>query len=326
MINIAYIALIFNVFSSWFKKKNKDAERTTEKLSEKLSKTRTSFISGLKKFFGVSTISSEEIDEMEEKLLSTDIGLNTTTILLQKIKSSSNGHNIGELIRTQLKELFDGLENGFNIEKELPKPYIINIVGVNGVGKTTTIGKLAEYFRERSKKVLIGAADTFRAGAISQLKIWAERSSAQFVGAREGQDPGAVVYDALNAAKARDIDIVLLDTAGRLHTKYNLMEELKKISRVIQKVIPEGPHETWLIIDGTFGQNSLSQTREFQKALNVTGVIVTKLDGTAKGGVIFSIAHEFRLPVKFIGIGEGLNDLLVFEPKIFVDALFNEKT
>lgn len=195
------------------------------------------------------------------------------------------------------------------------------IVGVNGVGKTTTIGKLAYNYKSRGKKVLIGAADTFRAAANEQLEIWAERAGVDIIQQQKGADPGAVVFDTLKSAVARNIDVVLVDTAGRLHTKTNLMEELKKVKKVMQKVIPEAPHEVWLVLDATTGQNSIQQARQFKQAVGVTGLIITKLDGTAKGGVVFAIANELKIPVKFIGVGEDIDDLQPFDPEVFVDAL-----
>jgi len=233
--------------------------------------------------------------------------------------------NLRDLIEEESLTLFAGLPHGtarlWDMLGENVKPMVVSIVGVNGVGKTTTIGKLAQLFARDGKKVLLGAGDTFRAAAISQLKIWADRTGADFVTGREGADPGAVAFDSVTAGKARGADVVLLDTAGRLHTKSNLMEELKKVHRVVKKVIPDAPHEVWLVVDGTLGQNSIAQAREFQKTLELTGVIITKLDGTAKGGAVLAIASELRLPIRFIGVGEQAEDLIPFEPKPFVEAI-----
>jgi fused signal recognition particle receptor len=204
------------------------------------------------------------------------------------------------------------------------KPFIIMIVGVNGVGKTTTVGKLAYNFKSRGKKVLIGAGDTFRAAANEQLEIWAKRAGVDIIQQQKGSDPGAVAFDTVKSALARDIDVVLIDTAGRLHTKTNLMEELKKVKRVIQKLIPRAPDEIWLVLDATIGQNSIQQARQFHQALGITGLIITKLDGTAKGGVVFAIANELKIPVKFIGVGENIDDLQPFDPESFIDALFEK--
>ena len=228
------------------------------------------------------------------------------------------------MIQEESEGLFSGLQHSLLPTESWPKPYVISIVGVNGAGKTTTIGKLAHRFTSGGKTVLIGACDTFRAAAISQLKVWADRAGTQFVTGREGADPGAVAFDSVTAGKARNLDVVLLDTAGRLHTKTNLMDELKKVDRVIKKVIPEAPHETWLVLDGTTGQNALQQAREFQKILALTGVVITKLDGTAKGGAILAVASELKLPIKFIGIGEAIEDLIPFEPRPFIQAILGE--
>lgn len=300
-----------------------------EGLPEKLSRTRLSLLGRVGNLLGrraSDTLLENEWEQLEEALLEGDVGLSTVNQLIQRVKSrletaAVNGHSLRELMLEEGTALLVGLDHGLAGVKMSEKPLVINVVGVNGVGKTTTIGKIAEWFRRDGKTVLLGAADTFRAAAISQLKIWAERTGSQFVTGREGADPGAVAFDSVSAAKARGVDVVLLDTAGRLHTKANLMDELKKIARVVKKVIPEAPHETWLVVDGTFGQNSVQQAREFQKALNLTGVIVTKLDGTAKGGAVLGIASELRLPVKFIGVGESVTDLVPFEPKNFVDAI-----
>ena len=295
-------------------------------LTQGLSKTR-GVLGKLGKFFGRSSqsaLADVEWEEMEEALIEGDVGVATSSLLLGRVKgrlNTENGRSLRELIQEEGEALLGGLSHGVPDLATLPKPYVISIVGVNGVGKTTTIGKLAHHFQSRGKQVLLGAGDTFRAAAISQLKIWADRAQAQFVTGREGGDPGAVAFDSLSAAKARGIDVVLLDTAGRLHTKTNLMEELKKVHRVMKKVIPEAPHETWLVIDGTLGQNSIAQAREFNKTLDLTGVVVTKLDGTSKGGALLAIASELKLPIRFIGIGESMEDLVPFEPKPFIGAI-----
>lgn len=295
-------------------------------LDQKLQKTRGNLSSKLLKFFqsGPSTLQDKEWDEIEEILLEGDVGIQTTTLLLDRVKAEykkDTTKGLKDLIRLESETLLGDLAHGEKSLSNIPKPLIISIVGINGVGKTTTIGKLAQKFTTEGKTVLLGAADTFRAGAISQLKVWADRVGTQFVTGREGADPGAVAFDALTAAKARGIDVVLIDTAGRLHTKTNLMDELKKIDRVMKKVIPEAPHETWLVVDGTLGQNSIQQAREFQKTLDLSGVIVTKLDGTAKGGAVLAIASELKLPIKYIGVGESVEDLVSFSPKPFIDAI-----
>ncbi len=295
-------------------------------LDHGLAKTRGVF-GRLNKFFGRSskdTLGDREWAEVEEALIEGDVGVKTSGLLLESVKGklkTSNGRPLRELIQEAGEALLSGISHGMPDLDALPKPYVISIVGVNGVGKTTTIGKLAHHFQRNGRKVLMAAGDTFRAAAISQLRVWSERSGAQFVSGREGGDPGAVAFDSLTAAKARGIDVVLLDTAGRLHTKSNLMDELKKVHRVMKKVIPEAPHETWLIVDGTLGQNSIVQAREFSKEIELTGLVVTKLDGTSKGGALLAIAHELKLPIRFIGIGEAIEDLIPFEPKPFVGAI-----
>ncbi len=306
-----------------------ESAKPTATLEDKLSKTRGNLVGRLARFVGIGTgndIPAQEWEALEEALLEGDVGTSTAALLLSRLKArfpKDRDHSLKDLILEESEGLLSGLSHGLLPESSWPKPYVISVVGVNGAGKTTTIGKLAHQLSGRGKKVLLGACDTFRAAAISQLKVWADRSQAQFVTGREGGDPGAVAFDSVSAGKARGMDIVLLDTAGRLHTKTNLMDELKKVHRVIKKVIPEAPHETWLVIDGTAGQNAVQQAREFQKTLDLTGVIITKLDGTAKGGAILAIVSELKLPIKFIGVGEGLDDLVLFEPKPFVRAILN---
>lgn len=293
-------------------------------LKEKLGKTRSRLLGNLENLFGKAAkegFESKDWDELEEGLLAADVGMATTSLLLDRVRADlneANGASLRDLVRTQCESVFAAVE-----KKTVgnPKPLVISVVGINGVGKTTTIGKLASRFSREGKSVLLGAADTFRAGAISQLKVWADRSGAQLVAGREGGDPGAVAFDALTAGVARGIDVVILDTAGRLHTKTNLMDELKKVHRVMTKVIPEAPHETWLVLDGTLGQNSVRQAKEFGTALDLSGVVVTKLDGTAKGGAVLSIAAELKLPVRYIGLGEGVEDLVPFDADSFLDAV-----
>ncbi|NBX75945.1 MAG: signal recognition particle-docking protein FtsY [Proteobacteria bacterium] len=274
-------------------------------------------------FSKIKKLHAEDVSKLEEVLLEGDLGAATTDYLLSQIKVASGesfektkeslGHEMVALLKTPDRSLDTLLEQNH--------PLVISIVGINGAGKTTTIGKLANYFKSSGKKVLLGAGDTFRAGAIAQLKTWADRVGVDFVTGREGADPGAVAFDSVAAGKARGMDVVLLDTAGRLHTKSNLMEELKKIHKVVKKVIPEAPHETWLVLDGTLGQNSLNQAKEFQQSLGLTGLVVTKLDGTAKGGAIFPVSRELSLPVRFVGVGEAVEDLIPFEPEKFVQAI-----
>ncbi len=294
--------------------------------NSKLEKTRSSVLGKIGGFFSADKkeVLPKEWDQIEEALLEGDVGFPATTQLMNRVKEEmqkDQSKSLFSSISLAAEQIFNSVDHGeINLEGK-PKPYVISIVGINGVGKTTTIGKLASHFSSKGKSVLLGAADTFRAGAIDQLKVWADRTGAQFVTGREGADPGAVSFDSVTAGKARGVDVILLDTAGRLHTKSNLMEELKKIDRVIKKVIPEAPHETWLVIDGTLGQNSIQQAKEFQKALPLTGVIVTKLDGTAKGGALLSIVTDLKVPIRYIGLGEKVEDLVAFDPKPFVEAI-----
>lgn len=299
-------------------------------LFQRLSKSRNALAAKLGALWSGPASRMGEVsgwEAVEEGLLEADVGIHTASALLEKVRArvgTSNGTTLRELIHKECLNLLEGYPPGFDSLDFSQRPLVISIVGINGAGKTTTIGKIAYQFQVEGKSVLLGATDTFRAAAISQLRVWAERSNAQFVSGKEGGDPGAVAFDAVTAAKARGMDVVLLDTAGRLHTKTNLMEELKKVHRVVKKVIPEAPHETWLILDGTLGQNSIQQAREFSQALGVTALIITKLDGTAKGGAVLAIAHELKLPVRFIGVGEGATDLLPFKPEPFVSALLGK--
>jgi fused signal recognition particle receptor len=285
---------------------------------------------------------------LEETLIGSDVGISTTEKLIEnlKIRAREHRYNRPEEIRTVLKEEMERIfaQNGsggsqLRFDK---KPLVIMIVGVNGVGKTTTVGKLAYLYRTDGKKVLIAAADTFRAASNEQLEVWADRAGVRIVqhtrqnqkrvggqapnssGQAHGADPGAVAFDALKSVVANGDDVLLIDTAGRLHTKVNLMEELKKIKRVLQKQLPEAPHEVLLVLDATTGQNGIVQARRFTEALGVTGLILTKLDGTAKGGIVFSISNELKVPVRYIGVGEGIDDLQPFDKKVFIDALFED--
>ncbi|MCL5266808.1 MAG: signal recognition particle-docking protein FtsY [Bacteroidetes bacterium] len=300
-----------------------------KKIKEGLSRTRTNFVDKISKIItGKTKIDDELIDEIEEALLSADVGYTATEKIVGDIRArvKAEGYEDSQVLRVLLKEeIAKYLIEADGAEQVRSTPHIIMIVGVNGVGKTTTVGKLAYNLRNDGKKVLIAAADTFRAAANEQLKIWADRAGVDIVQQQPGTDPGAVAYDAVSAAKSRGIDVVLIDTAGRLHTKTNLMEELKKIRRVVQKVIPEAPHEVFLVLDAVTGQNGLVQARQFLDAAGVTGIVLTKLDGTAKGGIVVAINQELSLPVKYIGVGEGIDDLQPFDRKTFVDALFSEQ-
>ncbi len=300
-----------------------------KKIRDGLNKTRSTLVDKVTRVIsGKTKIDDELIEEIEGALLASDMGFDTTQKIIGDIRTrvKSDGFEDVRMLKTLLKEEISKYLNASN-GTDVPgaKPFVIMVVGVNGVGKTTTVGKLAHNFKEEGKEVLIAAADTFRAAANEQLKIWADRAGVDIIQQRPGTDPGAVAFDAVNAAKARGADVVLIDTAGRLHTKTNLMEELKKIRRVIQKVIPEAPHEVFLVLDAVTGQNGLVQARQFMAAASVTGIVLTKLDGTAKGGIVVAISQELNLPVKYIGVGEGIDDLQPFDKKVFVDALFSEK-
>ncbi len=296
------------------------------RLKDRLSKTRETLITRVDRLvLGKKEIDEDLLDELEEILITSDLGVFTTQALIdsvqQKVKRKelSDPEKLKEYLQQEILRFLDVPKKPIDFSK---KPFIILIIGVNGVGKTTTIGKLAQKFRGPGQKVLLVAGDTFRAAAGGQLEIWANRSGAEIVRQKEGSDPSAVVFDAVKAARSRGMDVVLIDTAGRLHTRVNLMEELKKIRRVIQKETPEGSHLTWLILDATMGQNAISQARLFNEAMEIDGIILTKLDGTAKGGIIVGISNELKIPIEFIGIGEKVDDLQPFNPEEFVRALF----
>lgn len=274
-----------------------------------------------------SVIDDEFMEELEMILISADVGAKTTEKLLTAVRQAAKDHTIktaAEVMPFLRKYMVELLTDPGQRTRVGHKPTVILVVGVNGVGKTTTIGKLAHYYTLFKYKVVLAAADTFRAAAAEQLKIWGEKGGCEVIAHGEGADPAAVVFDAVQAAKARQADLLFIDTAGRLHNKTNLMNELEKIHRVIQKEIPDAPHDTFLVLDATTGQNAISQAKEFVKSAKVTGVVLTKLDGTAKGGVVIAVKEELGLPVKWIGVGEGMMDFRPFEPDKFVDALFGE--
>lgn len=314
-------------FGKLFGKKEK------ESLDEGLQKTKESFLSKITKAIaGKSTVDEEVLDELEEALITADVGLDTTVKIIERIESRVakdkylNTSELNTILQQEIEAILVAApeKNAYGFNTALPaKPYVILVVGVNGVGKTTTIGKLAYNFKKAGKSVLLGAADTFRAAAVDQLTIWSERAGVPIVKKEMGSDPASVAFDTVTSGVARGSDVVLIDTAGRLHNKAHLMEELSKIKRVIQKVIPEAPHEVMLVLDGSTGQNALEQAKHFTAATDVSALTITKLDGTAKGGVVLSIAHQFRIPVKFIGVGEKMEDLLVFDKHEFVDSLFS---
>jgi fused signal recognition particle receptor len=303
---------------------NKGLEKTKESVFHKLSRA----------VAGKSTVDDEVLDNLEEVLVSSDVGVTTTLNIIERIEArvaKDKYLNTSEL-NTILKEEIVALlgkneietDNDFSLSTK-PTPYVIMVVGVNGAGKTTTIAKLAYQFKAAGKNVLIGAADTFRAAAIDQLQIWADRVGVPIVKQQMGSDPASVAYDTLRSAVSTAADVVIIDTAGRLHNKINLMTELSKIKRVMEKVIPDAPHEVLLVLDGSTGQNAFEQAKQFTAATNVTAMAITKLDGTAKGGVVIGISDQFKIPVKYIGIGEKLEDLLVFNRFDFVDSLFSSK-
>jgi fused signal recognition particle receptor len=306
-----------------------------ESLDKGLEKTNQSFLSKLgKAIAGKSTVDEEVLDELEEILISSDVGVDTTLKIIGRIQdrvARDKYLGTGELdsiLREEIAALL-GENNSADVgDYYLPenhKPYVILVVGVNGVGKTTTIGKLAAQFKSRGKKIVIGAADTFRAAAVDQIKLWGQRIDVPVVSHGMNTDPASVAFDTVKQGVESGADLVIIDTAGRLHTKVNLMNELTKIKRVIQKFVPEAPHEVLLVLDGSTGQNAAIQAREFTKATEVTALAITKLDGTAKGGVVIGISDEFKIPVKYIGVGEKTEDLQVFNKSEFVDSLFKKK-
>lgn len=304
-----------------------------ETLDKGLEKTKTSFLAKLgKAVAGKSKVDDDVLDNLEEVLVSSDVGVETTLKIIERIEERvARDKYVGiEELNGILKEEIAGLlsetQLGNATDFELPqekRPFVIMVVGVNGVGKTTTIGKLAHQFKNRGLKVVLGAADTFRAAAIDQLEVWAERVDVPLIKQKMGSDPASVAFDTLSSAVSQEADVVLIDTAGRLHNKVNLMNELGKVKRVMQKVINDAPHEVLLVLDGSTGQNAFEQAKQFTKATEVTALAVTKLDGTAKGGVVIGISDQFQIPVKYIGVGEGLEDLQVFNKYEFVDSFFN---
>jgi fused signal recognition particle receptor len=298
-----------------------------EKLKSGVQKTRAGLVSALEDAIqGKKEIDADLLDELEFTLISADIGVRTTAEILDRIRERVGRHQLGDaaeikgLIREHLLEILEASERA--PARVTDPPAVVLVIGVNGAGKTTTIGKLANRFKHEGRSVLLCAADTFRAAAIEQLEIWGERTGTQVIRQMAGSDPSAVLFDAVSAARARRVDYVIVDTAGRLQTKENLMAELQKMSRTAKKVIPEAPHEVLLIIDATTGQNGLEQARRFTENSGVTGIVLTKLDGTAKGGIVVAIARELNLPIRYIGVGEQVDDLLPFDPEKFIQSLF----
>ena len=298
-----------------------------DRLKKGLAKTRETFTNKIEKLIiGYADIDDDLLDELEETLIMSDVGVKTTERLMADVRKGIKKKDINtpEDLKPFLVEKISEILSTGSDETRIASagPTVLLVIGVNGVGKTTTIGKLAAYYKEQGKSVMLTAADTFRAAAIDQLQIWGDRTGVPVIRHEEGSDPAAVAFDAVKAARARSIDVLIIDTAGRLHTKSNLMEELKKINRVIQREIAEAPHETLLVLDATTGQNAISQADLFQKAAAITGIVLTKLDGTAKGGVIIGLKSELSMPVKWIGVGEGVDDLRPFIAKDFARALF----
>jgi len=306
-----------------------------EKLDEGLEKSKSDFFGKLSKAVaGKSMVDESVLDNLEEILVSSDVGVSTTIKIIERIEARVardkylGTDELNLILREEIAGLLSESENGELESLELPegkKPYVIMVVGVNGVGKTTTIGKLAKQYKMKGKKVVLGAGDTFRAAAVEQLQIWADRVGVSIVKQKMGSDPASVAFDTVQSAIKQNADVVILDTAGRLHNKVNLMNELTKIKRVMQKVIPDIPDEVLLVLDGSTGQNAFEQAKQFTAATEVTALAITKLDGTAKGGVVIGISDQFKIPVKYIGVGEGIDDLQIFNKYEFIDSFFSNK-
>ncbi len=316
---------------SFFKKIFSKEKKET--LDKGLEKSKSSFLDKLgKAVAGKSKVDDDVLDNLEEVLVSSDVGVTTTLKIIDRIEARVSKDKylgtdeLNKILREEIAALLSETNSGNATEFEIPQqdaPYVIMVVGVNGVGKTTTIGKLAHQFKSAGKSVVLGAADTFRAAAIDQLQIWADRTGVPIVRQEMGSDPASVAFDTLQSAVNQNADVVIIDTAGRLHNKVNLMNELTKVKRVMQKVIPNAPHDVLLVLDGSTGQNAFEQAKQFTAATEVTSLAVTKLDGTAKGGVVIGISDQFQIPVKYIGVGEGIEDLQVFNKFEFVDSFFN---
>ena len=313
----------------------REEQAQKEELAEGLQKTKTGFFSKLARAVaGRSTVDADVLDDLEEVLITSDVGVETTVKIINHIEERiardkyMNTSELNAILRDEIAQLMEqshSSQKDFGLEVQEGTPYVMMVVGVNGAGKTTTIGKLAAQLTKAGRKVYIGAADTFRAAAIDQLAVWAERAGATMIRQEMGSDPASVAYDTLKSAVANGADVVLIDTAGRLHNKIGLMNELTKIRNVMAKVIPNAPHEVMLVLDGSTGQNAFEQARQFTQATQVTSLTITKLDGTAKGGVVIGISDQFHIPVRYIGIGEGIDQLKMFDRRQFVDALFGEQ-
>lgn len=307
-------------------------KKEKETLDQGLEKTKQGFFERISKVIvGKTSVDDEVLDQLEEALIGADVGVDTTLAIIEQIQARVKKEKyvstteLNTLLQKEIANLLvDAPEDQMGFQPPATKkPYVILVVGVNGVGKTTTIGKLAHHYKEAGNEVILGAADTFRAAAVDQLTIWSERVGVQIVKQNMGSDPSAVAFDTIQSAIAKKADVVLIDTAGRLHNKAHLMDELNKIKRVIQKQLPDAPHEVLLVLDGSTGQNALEQAKQFMAVTNVNALAITKLDGTAKGGVVLAIAHQCKIPVKYIGMGEQINDLLLFNKTAFVDSLFS---
>ncbi len=315
---------------SFFKKIFSKEKKET--LDKGLEKTKSSFFSKLSKAVaGKSKVDDDVLDNLEEVLVSSDVGVGTTLKIIERIEERVSRdkylgtEELNQILREEIAGLLSETNSGDDSDFTVPKntkPYVLMVVGVNGVGKTTTIGKLASQFKKKGLKVVLGAADTFRAAAIDQLQVWADRTDVPIVRQEMGSDPASVAFDTVKSGMNQDADVIIIDTAGRLHNKVNLMNELSKIKRVMQKVVPDAPHDVLLVLDGSTGQNAFEQAKQFTKATEVTSLAVTKLDGTAKGGVVIGISDQFQIPVKYIGVGEGIDDLQVFNKFEFIDSFF----
>jgi fused signal recognition particle receptor len=300
-----------------------------EKLKKGLSKTHEGFVEKIDQLFlGKKMIDQDVLDELEAVLFQADLGVKTASELIEGVRQGlkkgelKEPEKVKDFIKQEILQILKSGERPLSINFSQTKPFVFMVVGVNGGGKTTTIGKIAHHYSSQGKKVLIGAADTFRAAAVEQLEVWANRVGADLIKQSKGSDPSAVAFDSIHAAKSRDIDLVFIDTAGRLQTNVNLMEELKKVKRIVGRECPSAPHEVLLVLDATTGQNAISQAKLFNEAVSVTGIAITKLDGTAKGGIIVGITEELKIPIRYIGIGEGVDDLKEFDATEFVQALF----
>lgn len=338
--------ILWDVYSNmikWFKRdqvsQSSDDSEVVEqsksglfsRLRQGLSKTRHQLGDGLGRLLlGKKEINQELLEDLETLLISADIGIDTTQEIIKQLtddlarKQLQDGSAVYEALKTHLYNMIAPECQSLSLETKDKSPFVILMVGVNGVGKTTTIGKLAKQLQSQGKKVMLAAGDTFRAAAVEQLRIWGERNDISVIAQSTGADSASVIYDALQAAKARSVDVLIADTAGRLHTQSNLMEELKKVLRVLKKLDPNAPHETMMVLDASIGQNALSQAKQFHEAINVTGITMTKLDGTAKGGILFAIANELKIPFRYLGVGEGIEDLRPFDAAQFVGAIFND--